>query len=159
MKFVKNFWKYSKLPKLTWISTQQHYDIIQNVSVAEIKNQNVTSLQIMLSLSLLLLYYSFLSCGGITLYLCISLAFNRPIAHGQILQEYRASVEWWIRGKSDLCEEKTCPSATLPHINLTWTVPRLILDLCVKKPVSICLSYGTTTANVPPLFMAVWWSG
>jgi len=63
------------------------------MNMAEIKNQNVTCLQIMLSLLLLLLSSFCLSCGGITLYLCVSLAFNRPIAHGQILHEYRASVE------------------------------------------------------------------
>jgi hypothetical protein len=46
-------------------------------------------------------------------------------------------------GKTEVLGEKTCPSATLPTINPTWTDPRSNPGLRGERPETNGLSHGT----------------
>jgi hypothetical protein len=51
-------------------------------------------------------------------------------------------VEWRLSGETEVVGEKTCPSATLSTINLTWRDPALNSDRRGGKPATNRLSYG-----------------
>jgi hypothetical protein len=57
---------------------------------------------------------------------------------------WRATVEWYWRGKNWRTRRKNCPSATLSTTNPTWTDP----GLRSERPVTYHLSHGAASNNV-----------
>jgi hypothetical protein len=69
----------------------------------------------------------------------------------QIINTYRALVEWYWQGKPEELGEKTCPSATLSPRNPTWTGPSTKPGFRGEKQVTNRLSHDTAKLIVTQL--------